>query len=41
MTGMAEGKRTIIAFSCIGLGLVFAIIGLIVGASQGSRAAAK
>jgi APA family basic amino acid/polyamine antiporter len=41
MTGMAEGKRTIIAFSCIGLGLVFAIIGLILGASQGSRAAAS
>jgi len=41
MTGMAEGKRTIIAFSCIGLGLVFAIIGLILGASQGSREAAR
>ena len=41
MTGMAEGKRTIIAFSCIGLGLVFAIIGLILGALQGSREVAS
>jgi APA family basic amino acid/polyamine antiporter len=35
MTGMAEGKRTIIAFGSIGLGLVMAIIGFIVGLSQG------
>jgi APA family basic amino acid/polyamine antiporter len=34
MTGMAEGKRTIIAFGSIGLGLVMAIIGFIVGLSQ-------
>jgi basic amino acid/polyamine antiporter, APA family len=34
MTGMAEGKRTIIAFGSIGLGLVLGIIGFIVGVSQ-------
>ena len=34
MTGMAEGKRTIIAFGSIGLGLVLGIIGFIVGLSQ-------
>ena len=36
MSGMGEGKRTIIAFSCIGLGLVLGIIGWIVGTSQES-----
>lgn len=35
MTGMTEGKRTIIAFTCIGLGLLFAIGGLL--ASMSSR----
>jgi basic amino acid/polyamine antiporter, APA family len=36
MSGMAEGKRTIIAVACIGLGLVMGIIGSIIGTSQGS-----
>jgi APA family basic amino acid/polyamine antiporter len=34
MTGVAEGKRTIIAFGSIGLGLLLGIIGFIVGFSQ-------
>lgn len=34
MTGMAEGKRTIIAFTCIVLGLIFGVIGSIVGTSE-------
>ncbi len=38
MTGMAEGKRTIIAFGSIGLGLVMAIIGFILGMSQDESA---
>ncbi|MGH9967526.1 MAG: amino acid permease [Pyrinomonadaceae bacterium] len=33
-SGFAEGKRTIIAFSCIGLGLVFAVLGLLKGSAQ-------
>lgn len=36
MSGMAEGKRTIISFTCIGVGLVFGIIGWIVGTSTQS-----
>jgi APA family basic amino acid/polyamine antiporter len=36
MSGMAEGKRTIISFACIGVGLVFGIIGWIVGTSTQS-----
>jgi APA family basic amino acid/polyamine antiporter len=36
MSGMGEGKRTIIAFGCIGLGLVLGIIGWFVGTSQES-----
>jgi APA family basic amino acid/polyamine antiporter len=35
-TGMAEGKRTLIAFTCIGLGLVLGILGGIVGGSDQS-----
>jgi basic amino acid/polyamine antiporter, APA family len=35
-TGFEEGKRTIIAFTCIGLGLIFGIIGSIVGTAQQS-----
>jgi APA family basic amino acid/polyamine antiporter len=37
MSGMAEGKRTIISFACIGLGLALGIIGSIVGTSQPSN----
>jgi hypothetical protein len=33
---MAEGKRTIISFTCIGVGLVFGIIGWLVGTSTPS-----
>jgi APA family basic amino acid/polyamine antiporter len=36
MSGMEEGKRTIFAFGCIGLGLVLGIIGSIVGTNQES-----
>jgi APA family basic amino acid/polyamine antiporter len=36
MSGMAEGKRTIISFTCIGVGLAFGIIGWIVGTSTQS-----
>jgi hypothetical protein len=36
MSGMDEGKRTIIAFVCIGLGLVLGIIGSILGTRQES-----
>jgi hypothetical protein len=36
MSGMDEGKRTIFAFGCIGLGLVLGIIGSIVGTNQES-----
>ena len=36
MSGMDEGKRTIFAFACIGLGLAMGIIGSIVGTSQES-----
>jgi hypothetical protein len=36
MSGMGEGKRTIIAFVCIGLGLVLGIIGSIVGTTKES-----
>jgi len=34
MSGMAEGKRTIISFTCIAAGLIAGIIGLIVGATR-------
>jgi APA family basic amino acid/polyamine antiporter len=34
MSGMDEGKRTIFAFACIGLGLVLGIVGSIVGTKQ-------
>jgi len=36
MTGMAEGKRTIIAFGCIGVGLLFGAVGAILGARASS-----
>ena len=36
MTGMAEGKRTIIAFGCIGVGLLFGAVGAILGAGASS-----
>ena len=36
MSGMGEGKRTIIAFVCIGLGLVLGIVGSIVGTKRES-----
>ncbi|MDQ2974091.1 MAG: amino acid permease [Acidobacteriota bacterium] len=36
MSGLAEGKRTIISFTCIGVGLVFGIIGWLVGTSTQS-----
>jgi APA family basic amino acid/polyamine antiporter len=36
MSGMDEGKRTIFAFACIGLGLILGIIGSIVGTKQES-----
>ena len=35
ISGMAEGKRTIISFTCIGAGLIAGIIGLMVGATRG------
>lgn len=35
MSGMAEGKRTIISFTCIATGLIAGIIGLMVGATRG------
>jgi APA family basic amino acid/polyamine antiporter len=35
MSGFGEGKRTIIAFGCIGVGLLFAAVGAILGISQG------
>jgi APA family basic amino acid/polyamine antiporter len=34
MSGMAEGKRTIISFTCIGLGLVLGIVGWMMGTSE-------
>jgi basic amino acid/polyamine antiporter, APA family len=34
MTGAAEGKRTIIAFTCIGLGSLLSIFGLLFGSGQ-------
>jgi hypothetical protein len=39
MTGFAEGKRTIIAFSFMGVGLLFAGIGSVIGMLRGSSAA--
>jgi len=36
MSGMDEGKRTIFAFGCIGLGLVLGIIGSFVGTTRES-----
>jgi len=33
--GMAEGKRTIIAVGCIGIGLLLAIVGFILGIARG------
>jgi hypothetical protein len=36
MTGLAEGKRTSLAFTCIGLGRIFGVIGSIVGTSEQS-----
>jgi APA family basic amino acid/polyamine antiporter len=35
MTGMAEGMRTIVAFLFIGVGLLFGIVGFILGLSRG------
>jgi APA family basic amino acid/polyamine antiporter len=34
MSGMVEGKRTIIAFTCIGLGSVLAVMGLLFGSGN-------
>jgi hypothetical protein len=34
MSGFVEGKRTIIAFTCIGLGAVFAVLGLLFGSGN-------
>jgi APA family basic amino acid/polyamine antiporter len=34
MSGMAEGKRTIIAFLCIGVGAVLAVLGLLFGSGN-------
>ncbi len=34
-SGMAEGKRTIIAFSCIGIGLLLAVVGFVMGIAKG------
>jgi basic amino acid/polyamine antiporter, APA family len=36
LTGMAEGKRTILAFACIGVGLVLGILGSVLGTSDQS-----
>jgi len=38
-SGFAEGKRPIIAFGCIGIGFLFAIIGAIIGFSKPRTAA--
>ena len=35
MSGMAEGTRTIIAFVCIGAGLLFGLVGFVMGISRG------
>ena len=37
-SGMAEGKRTMIALGCIGLGLLLAIVGVILGMSRRTEA---
>ena len=37
--GFAEGSRTIVAVACIGLGVVFGIIGFLIGASKSKDAA--
>jgi APA family basic amino acid/polyamine antiporter len=37
--GFAEGSRTIVAFACISLGVVFGIIGVLIGASKSKDAA--
>jgi hypothetical protein len=37
--GFAEGSRTIVAVACIGAGVVFAIIGALIGASKSKDAA--
>jgi APA family basic amino acid/polyamine antiporter len=39
ISGFAEGKRTIIAFSIMGVGLLFAAIGSVIGVLRGSTAA--
>jgi hypothetical protein len=38
MSGFVEGKRTIIAFTCIGLGSVLAVIGLLFGSGNTTTA---
>ncbi len=38
MSGFGEGKRTIIAFGCIGAGILLAAVGAILGVSQGQNA---
>jgi hypothetical protein len=35
MSGFAQGQRTIIAFGCIGAGLLLGVVGFVVGISRG------